>query len=150
MRVLIGFVLVVIALGTGPARAQLEPYKDFDISDAVWEIATVKVKSNAAGHYLEGLKATWIRGQEVSKKLGQIEEYAIYSSITPDGGDFNLLLVTKYKSLADIAPSKARYDAFIEELGQATADAGTKRALETYPELREITGNYIMNEITIK
>lgn len=150
MRVIIGLFLIVFALGTAPARAQLEPFKDYDISDAVWEVGTVKVKSNAGDHYLEGLKATWVRGQEAAKKLGHIEGYKIYSSITPSSGDFNLLLVTKYKSLADMEPSKAKYDAFIKEFGKSAADASTKRALETYPELRELTGSYILHELTLK
>lgn len=149
MRVLISLFFMAVALGTVPAHAQLEPYEDFNISEPVWEVATVKVKSNATAHYLEGLKATWIRGAEVSKRLGHIEDYSIYSSITPDSGDFNLMLVTKYKSLADMGPSKAKYDAFIQGLGRQAADAGSKRALETYPELREITGSYILHEITI-
>ena len=105
--------LVAFSIGLTPAQAQLEPFTDYEISEAVWEIGTVKVKTNAGDHYLEGLKATWVRGQEIGKDLGHIEDYAIYSSITPESGDFNLLLVTKYASLADLAPSKEKYDAFI-------------------------------------
>jgi hypothetical protein len=108
------------------------------------------VKTNAGDHYLEGLKATWVRGAEISKELGYIEDYSIYSSITPESGDFNLLLVTKYASLADMAPSKEKYEAIMDALGQEQADADSKRALETYPELREITGSYIVHEIDLK
>ncbi|MEL6377833.1 MAG: hypothetical protein AAFQ04_11675, partial [Pseudomonadota bacterium] len=92
MKRIFGLVLMVLSIGLAPAQAQLEPYTDYDISDAVWEIGTIKVKTNAGDHYLEGLKATWVRGQEISKELGYIEDYAIYSSITPESGDFNLLL----------------------------------------------------------
>ncbi|MEO1405878.1 MAG: hypothetical protein AAFV54_05230 [Pseudomonadota bacterium] len=149
MRILVSLFFMTLAMGALPAQAQLEPYEDFSISEPVWEVATVKVKSNATEHYLEGLKATWVRGQEAAKKLGHIEDYAIYSSITPESGDFNLMLVTKYASLAELGPSKEKYDAFIEELGRDVADAGSQRALETYPELREITGSYILHEITM-
>ena len=150
MKRLIGLIFVGLFVGTAPMHAQLEPFTDYEISDTVWEVSTVRVASNAGDHYLEGLKATWVRGQEISKELGHIEDYAIYSSITPASGDFNLLLVTKYKSTADTAPSKAKFDAFMTKLGEEAAEAGSKRALETYPELREITGNYIMHELTIK
>ena len=150
MKRIFSLLLIAFSIGLSPAQAQLEPFTDYDISDAVWEISTVKVKSNAGDHYLEGLKATWVRGAEISKELGHIEDYAIYSSITPESGDFNLLLVTKYASLADMVPSKEKYDAFMGSLGQEQADAGSKRALETYPELREITGSYIVHELNLK
>ncbi|CAN0404386.1 unnamed protein product [Scytosiphon promiscuus] len=38
----------------------------------------------------------------------------------------------------------------MDALGQEQADADSKRALETYPELREITGSYIVHEIDLK
>ncbi len=140
---------LLLALTTS-AHAELTPFEDYDISEAVYTVDTVKVKSNAGDHYLEGLKATWRASQEVAKKLGHIEDYAIYSSITPENGDFNLMLVTKFKNLAATAPSKEKRDAWMKEMGAAKAKASNKRALETYPELREITGSYIMNEITFK
>lgn len=150
MKRIVSLLLIALSIGLTPAQAQLEPFTDYEISEAVWEIGTIKVKTNAGDHYLEGLKETWVRGVEISKELGHVEDYAIYSSITPESGDFNLLLVTKYASLADMAPSKAKYDAFMSALGQEAADAGSKRALETYPELREITGSYIVHEIDLK
>tara|TARA_R110001606_G_scaffold344056_2_gene492714 strand:- start:1663 stop:2115 length:453 start_codon:yes stop_codon:yes gene_type:complete len=150
MKRILSLLVIAFSVGLAPAQAQLEPFTDYEISEAVWEIGTVQVKTNAGDLYLEGLKATWVRGQEISKDLGHIEDYAIYSSITPESGDFNLLLVTKYSSLADMVPSKEKYDAFMAALGQEQAEAGSKRALETYPELREITGSYIVHELDLK
>lgn len=142
--------VAVLTTGAFSVSAELRPFEDYDISDAVWQISTIKVASNATDHYLAGLKATWVRGQEAAKKLGHIEDYAIYTSITGESGDFNLMLVTKFSNLAATGPSKARLDALIKELGESTFEESNKRALETYPELREITGDYIMHEITIK
>ncbi|MEM8800350.1 MAG: hypothetical protein AAGF15_09760 [Pseudomonadota bacterium] len=149
MRLFFGFFVLCFAFAGATANAQLMPYEDYDISDAVWEVATVKVKPGATNHYLEGLKATWVSGMEVSKKLGHIESYGIYQTMT-DAGEFNMQLVTKYKSLADMAPSKAKFETFMKEFGTKKAEAGTKRAMEEYPELREITGSYIMHRIDIK
>lgn len=150
MKRIFSLLVFAFSIGLAPAQAQLEPFVDYEISDAVWEISTIKVESNAGNHYLEGLKTTWVQGAEISKELGHIEGYSIYSSITPESGDFNLLLTTKYASLADMAPSKEKYDAFMNALGQEQAEAGSKRALETYPELREITGSYIVHELDLK
>lgn len=41
-----------------PAFAQLEAYTDYDISDSVSSVTTVKIDSNMTDYYLEGLKGT--------------------------------------------------------------------------------------------
>ncbi|CAN0397687.1 unnamed protein product [Scytosiphon promiscuus] len=86
MKRIFSLLLIAFSIGLTPAQAQLEPFTDYEISDAVWEIGTIKVKTNAGDHYLEGLKATWVRGAEISKELGYIEYY----SICPSSGNLRL------------------------------------------------------------
>lgn len=130
--------------------ADLDPWTDYDVSDAVWSVTTIKVGSNMGDAYLEGIRDTWVKGNEVSKKLGQIEDYAIYRSDLPESGNFNLMLVVKFANDSDLAPNKARYDAFMAEWGKANADAATQHAQKNYPGMRKITGEYRMREITLK
>jgi len=134
----------------GIAFADLDPYTDYEVSDAVWSVTTVRVNSNMGNAYLEGIKNTWAAGSAVALKLGQLESYNIFRSDLPESGDFNLLLVVKFASSADLAPNKARYEAFMKEWGKANADASTERAQKDYPGMRTITGEYIMREITLK
>ncbi len=104
-KALVGIaVLVVPAM----AVADLEPWKDYEVSDAVWSVTTIKVDSNMGDAYLEGIKQTWVAGNEVAMKLGQIEDYAIYRSDLPESGDFNLLLVIKFADSSDLAPNQER------------------------------------------
>jgi hypothetical protein len=100
--------------------------------------------------YLEGIKQTWIASNEVAKKLGQIQDYKILRSDLPQSGQFNLMLVVIYKSSADLAPNKERYEAFIKEWGEARNKETTEFAQKNYPAMREITGQYNMREVTIK
>ena len=100
--------------------------------------------------YLEGLAKTWVSTNEISKKLGQIEEYHIFRSELPASGQFNLLLVIKFKSTADLAPNKARYEAFMKEFGKQKQDEVTSYSQKNYPAMREITGEYWVREITLK
>ncbi len=132
---------------SSPAMAQLEPYKDYNISEATSIVTTIKVDANMLDYYLEGLKATWVAGNEVAKSLGQIEDYAIYASALPASGDFNLVLVVNFANTGDIGPSKARYDAFMAEWGERR-QRQTRETVKTYPDLRVITGDYLMNQIT--
>src|SRR5688572_24391833 len=110
MRILIQTIGLSLLLGASVAMADFEPWKDYDQSEAVWSVTTVRVLPNMDDAYLEGLAQTWISTNEVARKLGQLEEYHIYRSELPQSGDFNLLLVVKFKSSADLAPNKARYD----------------------------------------
>lgn len=142
-----GLALMFLA---SPVFADLEPWTDYEVSDAVWLVTTVKVDANMGDAYLEGIKQTWAASNEVAKELGQIEEYSIFRSDLENSGSFNLLLVIKFANAADLAPNKERYEAFIDAWGQANADASTDYAQKNYPGMRELTGEYMMREITLK
>lgn len=140
----------VLALVFGSvAYADLEPWKDYTVSEAVWSVSTIKVHSNMGDAYLEGLKKTWVASNEVAKKLGQIEDYHIFRSDLEDSGSFNLLLVVKFKNTDALAPNKARYDAFMKEWGAERNKKSTEMSQRNYPAMREIVGEYQLREITL-
>lgn len=141
---------LMLIVFSGAAFADLEPYKDYDISDSVMSVTTIKVDSNMGDAYLEGLKKTWVPSAEVSKKLGHIESYSIYRSDMPASGDFNLVLMIKFANTSDLAPNKERYEAFMKEWGEAKAKETTEFAQKNYPAMREITGEYLLRKITLK
>ena len=132
------------------ARADLEPWTDYEVSDQVWSVTTVKVDANMGDAYLEGLKNTWVTGNEVSKRLGQIEDYFIYRSDLPQSGDFNLMLVVRFANTEALAPNKARYEAFMKEFGEEQSKKTTDYAQKNYPGMREITGEYMFRRIDLK
>jgi hypothetical protein len=148
MRSKIILLCAVMAFGSTVAYADLEPWKDYSVSDAVWSITTIKVHSNMADAYLEGLKKTWVDSSEVAKKLGQLEEYHIYRSDLPESGSFNMILVVKFKNNDQLGPNKARYQAFMKEWGEERNKKTTATAQHDYPAMRDITGEYHMHEIT--
>ena len=131
------------------ALAQLEPFTDYDISDALWNITLVKVDPNLGDDYLEGLKETWVASNIVAKELGQIEEFAIYRSQLPQSGDVNLFLVVKFANSAQLEPNQEEYDKFMKAWGKANQDR-TREITKNYPAMREITGEYLVREITLK
>ena len=141
---------LMIAMGLAqPAFAQLKPYVDYDVSTSIQSVSTVRVHANMIDYYLEGIRGTWVASSEAAKKLGQIESYSVYVSELPLSGDFNVVLVTRVKSAADLEPSKERYDAFMKAWGEAN-EKQTQDTVKTYPNIREITGEYRLREITFK
>ena len=141
-----GFVLVCFA---GIASADLEPWTDYEVSEGVSNVTTIKVDSNMIDKYLEGLRDTWVPANEVAMELGQIKDYGIYVSQLPNGGDFNVLLVVRFESSADMQPDKAKYDAFMKAWGKENQEKSDKIVV-TYPDIRTITGEYLFREVTMK
>lgn len=143
-------VAALIAAVTAVALADLRPWKDYTPSEAVWVVTTVKVDANMGDAYLEGLRRTWVPGNKISKELGHIEDFKIMRSDLPQSGEFNLLLMVKYKNSSMAAPNEARNKAFLEKWGEANADAATEHAQKNYPAMRTLTGSYMMREISMK
>jgi hypothetical protein len=140
---------IAIALST-PAAAQLKPYKDYTVSDSVSNVSTVKVKENMVEDYLEGIRSTWAASNEVAKKLGHMQDYKVYVSDLPNSGEFNVMLVATFANTSDLAPNKARYEAFMKAWGTRN-EASTRTTTTTvYPNLRDITGEYLMREVTFQ
>ena len=150
MRVKLIVAGLAVALFGSLAFADLTPWKDYEVSEHVWAVTTVKVNSNMDDAYLEGLRDTWVAGNEVSKKLGQIEDWKIMRSDLPNSGDFNLLLMTKFKNTGAFGPSKKNYDDFVDAWSQKKVDETTEFAQKNYPAMRTITGGYLMRDIKLK
>ncbi|HKE43815.1 MAG TPA: hypothetical protein VKB41_04690 [Steroidobacteraceae bacterium] len=139
-----------LLLGTTVALADLEPWKDYEESQEVWSVTTIRVQPNMDDAYLEGIAKTWVTTNEAAKKLGQIEDYEIFRSDLPQSGEFNLLLIVKFAKTDDLAPNKARYDAFMKSFGKTNVDETTVYSQKNYPAMREITGQYLFRKITLK
>ena len=145
-QLLMGFFVASIA---NVAVADLEPWVDYELSEGVSNVTTGKVDSNMIDKYLEGLKQTWAPANEVAKELGQIEGYWIHVSQLPNGGDFNVVLGVDFKDSAALQPDKAKYDAFMKKWGEEN-QAKSDEIVVTYPDIREIVGEYNMRSVTFK
>jgi hypothetical protein len=141
--------LLVFALAglSGSALAQLKYGTDFTASDAVWSVTHIKVKSNMIPYYLEGIKKTWVTGNEVAKELGQLEDWAIYSSVLGDSGEYNLTLVVEFKDLAQYDKGRKEFKAFEELWLKKISEEKREEIVKTYPEMREIVGEYLVRKL---
>jgi hypothetical protein len=131
------------------ALAQLEPFKDYDISKELYNVTLVQVHPNMSDDYLEGLRETWVASNKVAKELGQIKDFAIYRSQLEQSGTANLFLVVEFADSSQLEPNKERYDAFMKAWGEANQDK-TREISKNYPSMREITGEYMLRRIDIK
>jgi hypothetical protein len=146
------FATLAIATGTlafsAPAFAQMEVWKDYTPQQTVVELTYVKVDEGQLDTYLQGLKQTWAKANEISKGLGQISDYGIYTVPYGDN-EVNLVLRVNYPSMASLTADKARYDAFLKAWGKQNLDDSNKTVREVYNNIRKIKGTYILREIKI-
>ena len=140
---------LVLICFAGAATADLEPWKDYTVSETISNVTTVKVDSNMVDKYLEGLRTTWAPTNEIAKELGQIEDYGIYVSQLPNGGEFNVILVVMMKDASAMQPDQSKYDAFMAKWSEESQKKSEKVVM-TYPDIRTITGEYLMREVTFK
>ncbi len=140
---------LLLCLFSTTALAQLEPFTDYDISDELWNITTVKVDPNMGDDYLEGLRDSWVAANKIAMELGQIEDFMIFRSQVPESGHANLFLVVKYANSDSLDPNKEGYDKFMNAWGEAN-QAKSREITKNYPGMRKITGEYITRKITIK
>ncbi|MDP3674313.1 MAG: hypothetical protein Q8R44_04355 [Novosphingobium sp.] len=144
--------LATLAIATGtltisaPASAQLEVWKDYTPQETVVELTYVKVDEGQLNTYLQGLKQTWVRANEVSKSLGQISDYGIYT-VPYGNNEVNLVLRVNYPSMASLTADKARYDAFLNAWGKQNLDNSNKTVRELYNNIRKIKGTYVLREL---
>lgn len=143
------FTALLMMFVSQSALAQLDAFTDYDISKELWNVTMVKVKPNMSDDYLEGLKETWVASNKVAKELGQIEDFHIFRSQLGASGDANLILVVKFSDSSQLEPNKQEYDKFMKAWGEANEDR-TREITKNYPAMREITGEYLVREITIK
>lgn len=146
--------LPVAALAAGLVLASganaFEVFKDYVPSKEVYNVVFVKVDPNRVDDYLEGLKQTWWNGCAISKKLGQLEECSIYLSDTGSNRDFNLILVQRFASGADLDPDEGEYNKFMTEFRKQLAEAKQDEIVQGYNELRTFFGEQTFRKITLK
>jgi hypothetical protein len=150
MRIkLLSACLLLLLLVSSTASAQLEPWADYDVSKELWNITLIRVEPNMGDDYLEGIKQTWVASNKVAKELGQIEDFKIFRSELPQSGDVNLFLVVKFADSSQLEPNKAEYDKFMKAWGEER-EKQNREITKNYPAMREITGEYLVREVTIK
>ena len=130
---------------TGLCSAQSDaPYTE----GPVWQITMVKTKRGMGDDYLKGLAKTFKGELDEQKKQNLILDYKILLGDAATPQDFDILLMVESKDMAALDNLREKTDPISRKISgnldeqRATA---TKRV-----DLREILGDKLMREITLK
>jgi hypothetical protein len=139
MMTAFSFVAASLCLGQSDA-----PYTE----GPVWTISMVKTKPGMADDYLKNLAQAYKATNEEAKKQGIIMDYKILLGADSTPQDFDILLMQEFKNMAAFDGLREKTDPIARKL-IGSEDVQRQGAVKRM-EIREIMGNKLMREITLK
>ena len=132
-------------IGAGLVRAQSDaPYTE----GPVWVIAMVKTKPGMSDDYLKALAKIYKSTNDEMKKQGLIMDYKVLLGNDSNPQDFDILLMVEYKNMAAFDGLREKADPIVDKI-LGNEDAQRQGAIKRM-EIREIMGNKLMREVTLK
>ena len=135
------FSLIAASLCLGQSDA---PYTE----GPVWTISMIKTKPGMADDYLKNLAQIYKAVNDEAKKQGIIMDYKILLGNDSTPQDFDILLMQEFKNMAAFDGLREKTDPIARKL-IGSEDVQRQGAVKRM-EIREIMGNKLMREITLK
>jgi hypothetical protein len=140
--------VIITALGLSAANlcfAQSDaPYDE----GPVWTITMVKTKAGMTDDYLKMLAKIYKSTNEEAKKQGVIMDYKILLGDASNANDFEILLMQEFQNMAAFDGQREKLDPINKKI-IGSADVQRQGAVKRM-DVREIMGNKLMREITLK
>jgi len=108
----------------------------------------VKTKPGMSDEYLKGIAKTFKGSLDEAKKQNLIVDYKILIGDAATLQDFDILLMVESQNMAALDNAREKFDPIDRKI---SGDAAAQRANATKRlEIREIMGDKLMREITLK
>jgi hypothetical protein len=115
---------------------------------AVWDITMVKTKPGMSDDYLKALAKIFKATNDEQKRQGIITDYKILTGSAATQQDYDNLLMVEYPNMAALDSLRDKTDPIDAKL-VGSEDQQRQLAVKRL-EIREIMGDKIMREITLK
>ena len=128
-----------------------EIYKDFTPSEAPMELTVVAVQPNYVETYLTNLNRTWVRGMNVQKKLGYVEDFNVWTSLSVADSP-NVWITVQYKDLASMQQTEEKAKKVEAELEKMYGDNEVEldEISIGYEEIRKMVAHHIIYRVDFK
>tara|TARA_Y100000748_G_scaffold291413_1_gene278826 strand:- start:1165 stop:1605 length:441 start_codon:yes stop_codon:yes gene_type:complete len=140
---LLPLLLSMIAVG--------EIYEDFTPSQEPMELTVVAVQPNYVDTYLTNLNRTWVRAMNVQKKLGFVEDFNVWTSLSVADTP-NVWITVQYKDLASMQQTEEKNKAVEAELEKMYGDneVELEEISKGYEEIRQMIDHAIIYRVDFK
>lgn len=114
----------------------------------VWQITMVKTKPGMTDDYLKMLAKIYKTTSEEAKKQGVIMDYKIFLGDASNANDFEILLMQEFTNMAALDGLREKLDPIDKKVigSEEVQRQGSVKRME----IREIMGNKLMREVTLK
>ncbi|MCA1573421.1 MAG: hypothetical protein LC770_02550 [Acidobacteria bacterium] len=144
-RTLIGSLVLLVLIVSISVFAQVNrPFHN----GSVWNIAFIRMKPGMETAYLNYLAGPWKANQEASKKEGIILSYKVLTVEGHTPGEWNVMLMTEYKSLAAMEANEEKADALAQKV--VGDDEKQRQGYRERLEIREVMGERLAREIVLE
>jgi len=136
-------VLALLVIGVSVYAQVNRPYHN----GSVWNIAFIRIKPGMDTAYLNYIAGQWKAEQEAQKKDGNILSYRVLSVEAHTPGEWNLMLMTEYKSLAAMEANEDKSDAVAQRV--VGNDEKQMQGYRERSEIREVMGARLARELIL-
>ena len=128
-----------------------EIYEDFTPSQEPMELTVVAVQPNYVDTYLTNLNRTWVRAMNVQKKLGYVEDFNVWTSLSVADTP-NVWITVQYKDLASMQQNEEKNKAVEAELEKMYGDneGELEEISKGYEEIRQMIDHAIIYRVDFK
>ena len=144
-RIAVGSFAVLLMIAAISVFAQINrPYHN----GSVWSIAFIRIKPGMDTAYMNYVATQWKAEQEAQKKDGNILSYKVMSFEGHTATEFNLMLMTEYKSLAAMEANEDKAEAVAQKV--VGNDEVQMKGYNERAAIREIIGDRLAREIILE
>ena len=144
-NVLVASLAIALLIAGVSVYAQVRrPYHN----GTVWNISFIRIKPGMDSAYMNYLASSWKAEQEAQKKDGNIVSYKVMSVEGHTTGEFNLMLMSEYKSLAAMEASEDKADAVTQKV--VGNDETQMKGYNDRLAVREIIGDRLAREVILE
>jgi len=132
------------AATTATSGKSTAPYTE----GSVWEITMVKTKPGMSDDYLKALARIFKATNDEQKNQGIITDYKILMGSAATQQDYDILLMVEYPNMAALDSLRDKTDAIDAKI--VGSDDQQRQLAVKRMEIREIMGDKLMREVTLK
>jgi hypothetical protein len=136
-------VVALLVIGVSVYAQVNRPYH----TGSVWNIAFIRIKPGMDTAYLNYVAGQWKAEQEAQKKDGNILSYKVLSVEAHTPGEWNLMLMTEYKSLAAMEANEDKAEAVAQRV--IGNDEKQMQGYKERAEIREVMGERLAREVIL-
>ena len=127
-----------------PATAQVHKYYS---PGTVWTVTMIRIAPGMDQMYMQYLDGQFKKSEDAQVKAGFEKSYKILRTLD-DGGEWNLLILREYESLAAMEASVEQADALLQQI--EGADQVQMQGYQDRSKYREVVGTKHARELILK